>query len=294
MMKKTPRTSVRGVVLTVIMVVCFIVFDSLTIEVSADRQLLGDENLSIGMVSDQVDELQMLLVNKGFLDSISDKGKFTKEVQQAVIAFQQTSLIQQDGIAGPQTLGALQVLKLGDNGRVVTYLQSKLDTLGYYNGPIDGHFEELTHKAVKHFQDDYELQVDGIAGPKTYGALHTALQQPENRTITSRSNQQEEKQTQSHGTTIQMEATAYTAYCDGCSGITYTGLDLRSNPAKKVIAVDPQVIPLGSKVYVEGYGEAIAADIGGAIKGNRIDIFIPNKDDALKFGRQMVDVTIKN
>ncbi|MCR6110788.1 peptidoglycan-binding protein [Bacillus sp. A301a_S52] len=210
------------------------------------------------------------------------------------MTFQQTSRIQQDGIAGLQTLGALQVLKLGDNGRIVAYLQSKLETLGYYNGPVDGQFEELTNKAVKNFQDDYGLHVDGLAGPKTYGALYKALQQPEKKVVTSRSNQQQEKTTQSHGTTIQVEATAYTAYCDGCSGITYTGLDLRNNPTKKVIAVDPQVIPLGSKVYVEGYGEAIAADIGGAIKGNRIDIFIPNKDDALKFGRQMVDVTIKN
>src|SRR5689334_15167339 len=57
---------------------------------------------------------------------------------------------------------------------------------------------------------------------------------------------------------ITVEATAYTAYCAGCSGITATGIDLRSNPNRKVIAVDPRVIPLGSRVYVEGYGEAIA------------------------------------
>lgn len=42
----------------------------------------------------------------------------------------------------------------------------------------------------------------------------------------------------------------------------------------KMIAVDPKVIPLGSKVWVEGYGEAIAGDTGGAIKGNRIDILL--------------------
>ena len=58
----------------------------------------------------------------------------------------------------------------------------------------------------------------------------------------------------------------------------------KANPNTKVIAVDPTVIPLGSKVYVEGYGNAIAEDTGGAIKGNRIDRFIPSEQDAINFG----------
>ncbi|MFB1082147.1 LysM peptidoglycan-binding domain-containing protein [Jeotgalibacillus sp. JSM ZJ347] len=87
-------------------------------------------------------------------------------------------------------------------------------------------------------------------------------------------------------------ATAYTAYCAGCSGVTATGIDLRANPNQKVIAVDPNVIPLGSRVWVEGYGEAIAGDTGGAIKGNKIDLFIPSQQDALNYGVQTVDVKI--
>jgi 3D (Asp-Asp-Asp) domain-containing protein len=93
---------------------------------------------------------------------------------------------------------------------------------------------------------------------------------------------------------IIVEATAYTASCEGCSGITATGINLLENPNQKVISVDPSVIPLGSKVYVEGYGEAIAGDTGGAIKGNKIDIFIPTKQEAINFGRQQVKVTILN
>lgn len=93
---------------------------------------------------------------------------------------------------------------------------------------------------------------------------------------------------------IKMEATAYTASCKGCSGITATGINLIKNPNLKVISVDPSVIPLGSKVYVEGYGKAIAGDTGGGIKGNRIDVFIPNKQDAINFGRKQVNVTILN
>lgn len=94
------------------------------------------------------------------------------------------------------------------------------------------------------------------------------------------------------GETVSAEATAYTASCEGCSGVTATGVDLDANPDEKVIAVDPDVIPLGSKVYVEGYGYATADDTGGDIKGDRIDLFVPSKDEALDFGRQSVDVTI--
>lgn len=89
-----------------------------------------------------------------------------------------------------------------------------------------------------------------------------------------------------------MEATAYTATCEGCSGTTSTGINLIENPDAKVISVDPTVIPLGTKVYVEGYGEAIAGDTGGGIKGNRIDIFIPDKQDAIDYGVQTVKVKI--
>ncbi|KAB2334497.1 LysM peptidoglycan-binding domain-containing protein [Cytobacillus depressus] len=93
---------------------------------------------------------------------------------------------------------------------------------------------------------------------------------------------------------LSVTATAYTAYCEGCSGITKTGVDLRANPDQKVIAVDPEVIPLGSKVFVEGYGYATAEDIGSAIKGNKIDLFIPTTEAALQWGRQQVNVTIVN
>ncbi|WP_336045889.1 3D domain-containing protein [Solibacillus ferritrahens] len=92
--------------------------------------------------------------------------------------------------------------------------------------------------------------------------------------------------------TIKMTATAYTANCKGCSGITKTGLNLRKNPSLKVIAVDPKIIPLGSKVWVEGYGIAVAGDIGGAIKGNKIDLFMNKKATANQWGRKQVTVKV--
>ncbi|WP_186575962.1 LysM peptidoglycan-binding and 3D domain-containing protein [Aquibacillus kalidii] len=92
--------------------------------------------------------------------------------------------------------------------------------------------------------------------------------------------------------TLTMVATAYTAECTGCSGITATGINLNEDRDKKVIAVDPDVIPLGTKVHVEGYGQAIAGDTGGAIKGNRIDIHVPTKDIAYEWGVREVEVKI--
>lgn len=95
------------------------------------------------------------------------------------------------------------------------------------------------------------------------------------------------------GKTMYMTSTAYTAYCNGCSGKTAIGINLRKNPYKKVIAVDPRVIPLRKMVYVNGYGLAIAGDTGSAIKGRRIDLFMPSKKQAYNWGRRTVKVTIQ-
>jgi 3D (Asp-Asp-Asp) domain-containing protein len=61
---------------------------------------------------------------------------------------------------------------------------------------------------------------------------------------------------------------------------------------KGVVAVDPRVIPLGTRLYVEGYGYAIAADTGGAIKGNRIDLAFNTYEEAIQFGMKDVKVYI--
>lgn len=96
------------------------------------------------------------------------------------------------------------------------------------------------------------------------------------------------------GKEFYVTSTAYTASCAGCSGITATGINLKANPGMKVIAVDPNVIPLGSKVWVEGYGYAIAGDTGGAIKGNKIDVFVSSKSEAYAWGRKKVLIKVLN
>lgn len=98
----------------------------------------------------------------------------------------------------------------------------------------------------------------------------------------------------SAGKEFYVTATAYTPYCNGCTGKSAAGIDLRSNPNLKLIAVDPNVIPLGSKVWVEGYGYAIAGDTGGSIKGNKIDILVQTKSQANSWGRKKVRIKVLN
>ncbi|MGF9943561.1 LysM peptidoglycan-binding domain-containing protein [Priestia megaterium] len=125
-------------------------------------------------------------------------------------------------------------------------------------------------------------------------AEQTQKEQQQAQAEQAQQQQPAESSQQASGKSMTVEATAYTANCAGCSGTTATGVDLKANPNQKVIAVDPSVIPLGSKVYVEGYGEAVAADTGGAIKGNRIDVFVPSEGDAQQFGRKSVKITVMN
>jgi 3D (Asp-Asp-Asp) domain-containing protein len=93
-----------------------------------------------------------------------------------------------------------------------------------------------------------------------------------------------------------MEATAYCS-CYKCTdkhpgdsgyGITKSGVMAKPG----IVAVDPKVIPLGTKLWIEGYGEAVAEDTGGGIKGNRIDIYMDRHEDAVEFGRKMVRVKV--
>jgi 3D (Asp-Asp-Asp) domain-containing protein len=80
------------------------------------------------------------------------------------------------------------------------------------------------------------------------------------------------------------EATAY----------TWTGNQTATGtwPSRGTIAVDPAIIPLGTRLYVEGYGEGIAEDTGGAIKGEILDLYMESEDECWSWGRRTVEVRI--
>ena len=95
---------------------------------------------------------------------------------------------------------------------------------------------------------------------------------------------QEHQEPEPEPETITFEATAY----------TWTGQRTASGtwPAIGTVATDPEVIPLGTKIWVEGYGEAVAEDTGGLVKGNIIDIYLPTEDQCWQWGRRQVEVRI--
>ncbi len=103
------------------------------------------------------------------------------------------------------------------------------------------------------------------------------------------------------GKKLSVTSTAYTPWDPGCGGLSVIERKLKAYDVPSgwgIIAVDPSVIPLGSKVYVSGYGNAIAADTGGAIKGNRIDVCFwaggesASRSAAFNWGRRTVTITI--
>lgn len=81
----------------------------------------------------------------------------------------------------------------------------------------------------------------------------------------------------------------YTPYDSGCTGITATGTVATPN---RTVAVDPRVIPLGTKLYIEGLGEVIAEDTGGAIVGNRLDFCVGSTSEAFANGVKNLDIWV--
>jgi 3D (Asp-Asp-Asp) domain-containing protein len=83
--------------------------------------------------------------------------------------------------------------------------------------------------------------------------------------------------------TLTVTATGYSL-----AGQTSTGLPV----GRGVVAVDPTVIPLGTRISIPGYGEAVAADTGSGVQGNAIDIWFPTMADAFAWGRRTVTITL--
>ncbi|MGZ6434817.1 MAG: 3D domain-containing protein, partial [Pseudobdellovibrionaceae bacterium] len=92
------------------------------------------------------------------------------------------------------------------------------------------------------------------------------------------------------GEEMYVTATAYSPESSG--DVTRLGYNIKQNPNMKLIAVDPSVIPLGKKVWVEGYGVAVAGDTGGAIHGHIIDVLMPTSAQARVWGRKTVKIVI--
>lgn len=150
--------------------------------------------------------------------------------------------------------------------------------------------QEAAAKAQAEATAKAQAQAKSEAEQPTTSSAQPTSSQPAAQATTSTPASNAPAATPAGGKVLYMESTAY-SYAETGYSITASGLDLRKNPM--AIAVDPRVIPLGTLVNVEGYGVAIAADTGGAIKGNIIDVHFNTVEQCRQWGRRHnVKVTV--
>jgi 3D (Asp-Asp-Asp) domain-containing protein len=173
----------------------------------------------------------------------------------------QVSLLGQDDIE----------IRQGMRGEGVREVQEVLNRLGFSAGEADGVFGARTESAVRDFQILHELPSTGVVDAATFEAMRRAAP------LSSRGMR-----------IIPMQASGYSAYDPGNSCYTATGSLLR----RGIAAVDTSLIALGTKLFIPGYGYAVADDTGGAIVGATIDLAFDSHEEALWFGRRDVVVYI--
>ena len=269
-----------------------------------------------GERGEDVRRVQILLISRGYLSGEAD-GICGKDTVEAILRFQKDAGLETDGVCGQATFDLLEAkakeaeaaeavngrevsvgeaVKMGMRGPGVAYVQELLIAKGYLSGEADGVCGSRTAGAIAKFQRESGLTADGVCGPATYAAL-----QGEAGEISFGGEDTQEESGEASGVdefwehpmadkghVVYVVATAYSAYDPGNTHHTARGTRVR----KGVIAVDPSFIPLGTKVYIPGYGEAVAEDTGRSIRGNRIDIAFDSYEEALAFGRQDVELYI--
>lgn len=230
-----------------------------------------------------VASIQTKLKKVGFLSDKAD-GIYGDNTVKAVSAFQKKLGLPVTGNVDARTLSVLNKviaknnrqsgsqmedeLELGDSGDRVVKLQNLLLLHGYNPGGVDGQFGNGTKQAVMKLQKKNSMPLTGVVDDEVWNRLNRApyLKKDYTKVMT-------------------MQSTAYTPDV-GPTGMTYSG----NYAGKGHAAVDPNVIPIGSVIFVEEYGYALADDIGGSIKGNIIDVGVDNLKQAQQWGNRTVKV----
>ena len=162
---------------------------NVSVSTASSSKATSTTTLTQGSTGAAVTTLQNNLYTLGYYNG-DITGHYGSRTAAAVKAYQKARGLSQTGTASPDLQKAIAnltgtgstavytgstaiSLREGDSGTQVTALQNALTTLNYYYGEITGHYGSLTTKAVKRFQDDNDLTVDGVAGPKTIELINT-------------------------------------------------------------------------------------------------------------------------
>lgn len=224
---------------------------------------------------DGVKRYQRRLSKAGYLTENPD-GVFGETTEKAVKDFQKDNDISTTGRIDEETKKSLNAvslgngeLRVGDRGGKVARLQNLLTLHGFTTGSMDGVFGSTTETQLRAFQRYRGIKETGVADDVVWECLEDepVFQGKYKKKMT-------------------MSTTAYTPYDGGGQGHTSLG----NIAGKGHAAVDPDVIPLGSIIFIEGYGYALADDIGGAIKGNVVDVGVETLEQAYQWGSK--DVTV--
>ena len=230
-----------------------------------------------------VASIQNKLKKAGFLSDKAD-GIYGDNTVKAVSAFQKKIGLPVTGNVDARTLSVLNrvidkgnrstgsqiedELTLGDSGDRVIKLQNLLLLHGYNPGGVDGQFGNGTKQAVMKLQKKNSMPLTGVVDEGVWNRLSRAP-----------------SLTGDYKQMMSMQATAYAPNVGG-TGFTYSG----NYAGKGHAAVDPAVIPIGSILFVEGYGYCIADDIGRSVKGNIIDVGVDTIEQAYNWGSKQVKV----
>lgn len=230
-----------------------------------------------------VASIQSKLKKASFLSDKAD-GIYGDNTVKAVSAFQKKIGLPVTGNVDARTLSVLNrvidkgnrstgsqiedELTLGDSGDRVIKLQNLLLLHGYNPGGVDGQFGNGTKQAVMKLQKKNSMPLTGVVDEGVWNRLSRAP-----------------SLTGDYKQMMSMQATAYAPNVGG-TGFTYSG----NYAGKGHAAVDPAVIPIGSILFVEGYGYCIADDIGRSVKGNIIDVGVDTIEQAYNWGSKQVKV----
>ena len=262
-------------------------FDALSKIVYLDKELISEvkekkETLTVTMdeLSSKEASLQALKEEtESSLKELESK-KSEQETKMAQLNEEQakvSSVIE----ANEQKLIAYSV-SIIENSNTISELQESISTLTYLIPTLNS---STVIEAANNSISQGNLKVEKINAEEKAKAEAAIPSRGESMTVTFTPGASSGSTALS---TLTMQSTAYTG-----GTLTATGTKPVYNPGGiSTIAVDPNVIPLGSKVYVSGYGTAIAADTGGAINGNIIDLYFNSEADCIACGRRNVTVEI--